>query len=88
MVETIRNIEKSLGSSVKQRTESEGELYRIGRRSIVAANNIPAGTIITNDMLDIKRPGYGIPPKLFDIVVGRKAKQDIGEDDILTWDMV
>jgi N-acetylneuraminate synthase len=88
MVQAIRQTEKALGSPVKRATEAEAELYRIGRRSLVAARNIPTGTIITEDMIAVKRPGFGIPTKLMSLVVGRKAAIDIEEDDILTWNMI
>lgn len=87
MVDSIRNTEKALGSPIKKHTEAEKELYRIGRRSLVAACNIPKGTIITKDMIDVKRPGYGIPTKMIDVVIGKMAKVDIEEDDIITWEM-
>ncbi|MBI4833596.1 MAG: N-acetylneuraminate synthase [Planctomycetes bacterium] len=88
MVQAIRDTEKSLGSPIKMHTRAEEELYKIGRRSLVAACNIPKGTKITMGMIDVKRPGYGIPTKMMDIVVGRVAKKNIEQDDILTWEMV
>lgn len=88
MVQAIRDTEAALGSPIKKHTKAEEELYRLARRSLVAACRIPKGTIITREMIDVKRPGYGIPTKMIDIVVGRTAKVDIEEDDILTWDMV
>ena len=39
-------------------------------------------------MIAIKRPGFGIRPKLIDLVVGRVAKVDIAEDAVLTWDLL
>jgi sialic acid synthase SpsE len=36
----------------------------------------------------VKRPGFGIPPKQLDLVVGRVARVDIEFDDVLTWEMV
>ena len=39
-------------------------------------------------MLTYKRPGTGISPRLFDLVVGRVARVDIPEDTTLTWEMV
>ena len=39
-------------------------------------------------MIVIKRPGYGIRPKLIDLVIGRVAKMDIDEDTVLTWEML
>ena len=64
------------------------EMYRLARRSIVAATDIPAGTVLTAEHLTVKRPGYGIKPKDLDVVVGRTAKVDIEQDDILLWDML
>ena len=88
MVEQIRNTEKSLGSPIKKHTPAEEEMYRLGRRSLVAACKIPKGTRITRKMIEVKRPGYGIHPKMIDAVVGRIARKDIEEDDILTWEIV
>ncbi len=87
MVQGIRETEQALGSTVKGRTAAEEEMYRLGRRSLVAAKNIPKDATVTRDMLEVKRPGFGIPTKLMDLVIGKKAKVPIEEDDILTWDM-
>ena len=38
---------------------------------------------MTLDNLDIKRPGYGIEPKYFESVLGKKASVDIAEDVVL-----
>lgn len=88
MVRSVREAEVSMGSPIKKHTKSEEEMYRLGRRGITAATNIPKGTIIKREMLDIKRPGYGILPKFINIVVGRKTKVNIKKDDILTWEMI
>ncbi|PIQ85207.1 MAG: N-acetylneuraminate synthase [Candidatus Omnitrophica bacterium CG11_big_fil_rev_8_21_14_0_20_45_26] len=88
MVSSIRTAEKTLGSPIKRHTEAEQELYQLARRSLVAAKHIEAGTKLTKEMIDVKRPGYGIPTKLMDVVVGRKAKRNIEEDEILTWEMI
>lgn len=88
MITAIRQTEKILGTPFKYHTEAENELYRIARRSLVAAVAIPAGTVITEDMLAVKRPGFGIPVRHMNIVVGRTAKVDIDEDDILKWEMI
>ncbi len=88
MVSAIRQTEQILGSPIKRATEAEAEMHRIGRRSLVAACNIPAGTVITEEMIAVKRPGFGIPTRHMDLVIGRKAVIDIEEDDILTWEMI
>lgn len=88
MILAIRQTEKILGSPIKKATEAESELHRIARRSLVAACNIPANTVITEEMIAVKRPGFGIPVRMMQTIIGRKALSDIEEDDILTWDMV
>lgn len=90
MVAGIREVEAALGSPrVEGPSAAEGEeMYRLARRSVVAAVAIPAGTAITREMLTTKRPGYGIKPRDIDRLAGRVARVDIDYDDVLTWDMV
>lgn len=89
MVAGIRDARAALGDGRKAGpSEGErGEMYTLARRSLIAARAIPAGTEVTADMVVTKRPGFGIKPKDLDHVVGRVAKVDIDEDDILVWDM-
>ena len=88
IVRAIREVEEALGSPVKQMIPEEEEMARLGRRSLIARIDIKQGTRLTEDMLIVKRPGYGIRPKFLDIVIGREAKRDIEKDDIITWEMV
>jgi sialic acid synthase SpsE len=39
-------------------------------------------------MLDVKRPGTGIPPKFFSEIIGSIALVDIDEDTTLEWDHI
>jgi sialic acid synthase SpsE len=90
MIAAVREVEAALGNGrVEGPSELEAvEMYRLGRRSIVAASPIPAGTTITPEMLTTKRPGYGVKPKFIDALVGRVARVDIDEDEVITWEMV
>lgn len=86
MVQAIRETEAALGSSVKRVTEAESEMFRLGRRSLVAARDIPAGGELRREDIAVKRPGFGIPVHQLDEVVGRHASRDIEHDHVLTWD--
>ncbi len=89
LVIKVREIEKALGDGIKKPHKLElNENYEKARRSIIALKDIPKGTIITRDMLIIKRPGFGIKPKLINLVVGKKAKVDIKNDQWITWEMI
>nr|WP_092481854.1 N-acetylneuraminate synthase [Desulfoscipio geothermicus] len=88
MVQAIRNVEKALGDGFKRPGPGEREIMRAARRSLVAAVDIAAGEVITPDKLAVKRPGTGIPPKMWDVVVGRRARTDISADTVITWEMI
>jgi len=86
MVLAIREAEDALGSSVKRVTEAEADLFRLGRRSLVAARQLPAGGELTREDLAIKRPGYGIPVDALEQVVGRHVAHEVAADQVLQWD--
>ncbi len=85
MIKCIREIEKTMGNGIKERSEFESkEMYIKARRSIHVKVNVLKGTKFTRDMLIIKIPGYGIKPKFIDIVIGKEVKKDIKEDKWIT----
>jgi N,N'-diacetyllegionaminate synthase len=89
MVRHIREVETALGDGLKLGpAPEEQEMHQKARRSLVAARAIGKGTVIDRSMIAIKRPGFGIRPKLIDLLIGRVAKVDIDEDTVLTWDLV
>ena len=90
LVAHIRDTEAALGDGVKRGPSAEEaeEMYTKARRSVVAATAIPAGTVVTAEMLTVKRPGHGVKPKFIELLVGRTTRTDIEADDVLTWDMV
>ena len=83
MVKAIRNIEKALGSGIKEASLSEFKNKVIARKSIIALVPIRAGEIFTENNLAIKRPGNGISPMLWDEVIGKVAKRSFGEDELI-----
>ena len=85
MVTAIRDVERALGDGIKQPTVEEEENKKVGRRSIVARVAIPKGTIISQEMLDIKRPGTGLEPKYMNSILGKKAKIDIKQNALVPW---
>jgi len=88
MVKDIREVEKALGNGIKKPTKEEEEVKKVARKSIVAKVDISKGAIITEDMLDVKRPGTGIEPKYLKFIIGRKTKEDIKKDDVIRFEMI
>mgnify|MGYP001286988808 CR=1 FL=1 len=64
----------------------EREMAEKGRRSLHARVDISKGSVVTDDMLVVKRPGLGIAPVLREHVIGRKAARLIEQDEWITWD--
>lgn len=84
MVSAIRNIEKAVGGDgTKHVSESERKNIAIARKSIVAACDIKAGEVFTEQNLTVKRPGNGISPMRWEEVLGMKAKRDFAEDELI-----
>lgn len=83
MVNAIRNIEKAIGSGIKQVSPSEQKNIAIARKSIIAACDIHKGEVFTEENLTVKRPGSGISPMRWDEVVGQIAKRDYVEDELI-----
>jgi N,N'-diacetyllegionaminate synthase len=84
----IDEVGRSLGDGRKTVTAVEMQQRKVHRKSIVASRDIPAGTAIRADMVEVKRPGFGIQPKDFDRVLGRRARKDIKEDEVIHWEMI
>jgi len=85
MVNGIRDIEKALGNGIKQPVAAEEEVKQVARRSIVAVADIPKGTVITAEMLGVRRPGTGIEPARLNEIIGKKAKKNIKSGDLIAF---
>lgn len=88
MVENIRLVQTVLGDGKLGVAESEKKAWASARRSIVAEVPIPKGTIITSEMLGIKRPAGGLPANMIDSVIGKRASQNIKSNQTISFDML
>jgi len=84
----LDQIFKLMGVGRKHALPSEEPARVNARRSLVANRDLFKGSTIKNDDLVFKRPGYGISPKEFHKVVGRKLICDIGEDSVIRWEFL
>ena len=88
MVAEIKKTEKVLGMFDKKPTESEKEIMKFVRKSIIAKKDIKKGSIINEDNIIIKRPGTGLNPSNLDKIIGKRANRHILEDEVFQLDMV
>jgi len=83
MVDSIKNLEISLGSKIKNITESEKKNIRLIRKSIVAKCKIQKGDFFTIKNLTTKRPGNGISSSKWYEIIGKKSKYNFEKDDFI-----
>lgn len=58
------------------------------RRSLYIAQDMQAGETLTTKNLRLIRPGYGLAPRYYELVLGRAVKIDVKKGSPLTWDLV
>ena len=58
------------------------------RRSLYIVEDMNAGDIITEKNMRSIRPGLGLPPKYYDVLLGKKVKCDVKRGTALRWDMI
>ncbi len=88
LVRLIRETEKCLGTPDKKPSPQEIKNIQGMRRSLASSRNISAESIISWDNVTFKRPATGIPGNQSHMVLGKKARQDIPADTLITPDMI
>lgn len=83
MVRAIRKTEKMLGDGLKKISPSEIKNIKVARKSIIAVRPIKKGEVFTNENLSVKRPGTGLNPMKWDMVIGSIAKKDFIVDELI-----
>lgn len=58
------------------------------RRSLYIAENMNEGDILTEKNLRVIRPGLGLPPKYYEIFIGKQIKCNIKKGTPLSWDLI
>lgn len=64
------------------------EKSRDYRRSLYIGQDLQAGAVLTHENLRIIRPGFGLPPKFFDQMLGKTVKRDAPAGTPVSWDLV
>lgn len=87
MVGLVRKTEKTMGKVNYQLTEGEKPIVAF-RKSLFAVKDIKKGEKFTGVNIRSIRPGYGLMPKHYDEVLGKKARVDIERGTPLNWDLI
>lgn len=87
LVENIRIAEKAIGTVHYGLTKEEkhGQVFR---RSVFVVQDIKKGDDFTEHNIRSIRPAYGLSPKYFFEVIGKKARKNLKRGTPLSWQLV
>ena len=83
LISSVRHVEMALGSFERQFSESQREISRVARKSLITKHPMKTGDIITKEDFCFKRPGIGFLPIEQDQVIGHRLLVDIEADRVI-----
>lgn len=87
-VAMIRAIEQARGTYELRPSDADRAERKKWFRHLVANEDIPAGTVLTAEMLEGKRPEAGVSPEHLQLFVGRRTRRALRRDEALAWEDV
>lgn len=87
MVKAVREAESAIGITDYTITEKQAKGKDFSR-SLYIVENVKVGDMLTEKNIRSIRPGFGLHPKFFNDVIGKKAKMDIEKGTRLSWDLI
>ncbi len=86
MIRRTRELEKAMGTGVKEVVAEEAETVIVQRRGLTAAARITKGQKFTAKNVAVLRPALGIPPKFKSAIVGKSAKKTLAQGAPIHWE--
>lgn len=87
LVRECRTAALALGMVSYERAEQEQKSLQF-RRSLYVVEDMKAGDVFTEKNLRRIRPGMGLSPKYYDIILGKKANCSITRGTAVQWDLI
>jgi sialic acid synthase SpsE len=87
LVEETARAHAAIGAVRYGPTEVEKKSLQF-RRSIYVVKDLAAGDVLTLDNIRAIRPGFGLPPKDFDRVIGLRVNKAVTRGTPLAWDLL
>ncbi len=90
MAQLVRECEtaaQAMGRVCYEVAEQEKKSLKF-RRSLYIVEDMKKGDVITEKNMRSIRPGLGLAPKYYDVVLGKKVNQDVKRGTSLTWDVI
>ncbi|WNC32643.1 MULTISPECIES: pseudaminic acid synthase [unclassified Thermosynechococcus] len=87
LVEETQRAYQALGRVHYGPTEAEKKSL-VYRRSLYFVKDMVAGEVITPECIRSIRPGYGLPPKYYEVLLGKRVNQAIERGTAVSWEHI
>ena len=87
LVEEIGRAWQALGTVNYGPTEKEKPSLQF-RRSLYVAKDMAAGESFTSENLRVVRPGFGLSPMYYDLLLGKKVVADVRKGAPVSWELL
>ncbi|GAB6158041.1 pseudaminic acid synthase [Desulfotomaculum varum] len=87
LVEETKRAWQAMGKISYGPTNNEKNSLQF-RRSLYIVKDMAAGEEFTPENLRSIRPGFGLPPKYYDFLIGKKVKKSVKKGTPVTWDLI
>lgn len=87
LVMESKKVWQALGKISYGPTEAE-QKSTVYRRSLYVVQDIESGELLTPENIRAIRPGYGLPPKYYDTILGKQAKIRLKWGTPLSWEII
>jgi sialic acid synthase len=88
MVRDLRRVRVAYGNGKKKVYETEAAPITKMAKKLVAARDLPAGHVLSEDDIAAKSPGDGLPPYELDRLIGRRLKYPVTAELALTFELL
>jgi N-acetylneuraminate synthase/sialic acid synthase len=88
MVRDLRRVHVAYGDGKKKVYETEAAPITKMAKKLVAARDLPAGHVLSEDDIAAKSPGDGLPPYELDRLIGRRLKYPVTAELALTFELL
>ncbi|HDT6579567.1 TPA: pseudaminic acid synthase [Bacillus cereus] len=87
LVEETKRAWEALGTIHYGPTVAEKSSIKF-RRSIYVSQDIKEGQLFTRENIKVIRPGFGLAPKYYEMIIGKTAKKDVKRGTALAWEHI
>lgn len=87
LVRECRAAWEALGE-IRYDVQPEEQSSRVFRRSLYIVADMRAGDVLTAENMRAIRPGYGLHPRYYDMLLGKCVRCDVKRGTALSWDVL